>query len=214
MRVRAPQERALNKRVKPLGILAYGSLIDDPGPELAPLIMERRDAITPFRVEFARRSSKTRGGAPTLVPVRKGGAQVRAKILILHEGVSQARAEQLLWRRETDNMKGTAAYRSNARFTRNRVRVASCRRLAGVDTVLYVRISPNIRNRSARALARLAMVSATNSSVERDRNGIAYLLAAKRNGISTPLMADYEAEILRLSECTRLEDALEGGSRR
>jgi hypothetical protein len=58
------------------------------------------------------------------------------------------------------------------------------------------------------------MASATDSSVKRDRNGIAYLLAAKRNGISTPLMADYEAEVLRLSECTKLEDALEGDSRR
>jgi len=56
-------------RMGSIGILAYGSLIEEPGKEIEPLIRERRKGIkTPFSIEFAR-SSSTRDGAPTLVPV-------------------------------------------------------------------------------------------------------------------------------------------------
>jgi hypothetical protein len=54
-----------------IGILAFGSLIDDPGEEIAnvisgdPIIVE-----TPFPVEYGR-FSLSRGGAPTLVPHQK-----------------------------------------------------------------------------------------------------------------------------------------------
>jgi hypothetical protein len=51
----------------PLGILAYGSLIHDPGPEIEPHIRLRIDTETDFPVEYARLSTK-RGDAPTLVP--------------------------------------------------------------------------------------------------------------------------------------------------
>lgn len=57
-----------------IAILAYGSLIEDPGKELQPLISERiEDVETPFSIEFAR-SSRSRDGGPTLVPVEVGGA--------------------------------------------------------------------------------------------------------------------------------------------
>ena len=63
-----------------IGILAYGSLIDDPDIEIAAATAEiTRGVQTPFSVEFTR-SSTTRGGAPTLVPVDVGGAQVAAII--------------------------------------------------------------------------------------------------------------------------------------
>jgi hypothetical protein len=61
-----------------IGILAFGSLIGNPGDEIAALEIaaERRHGVlTPFPVEFARSSTK-RGGAPTLVPY----AQARAKL--------------------------------------------------------------------------------------------------------------------------------------
>lgn len=70
-----------------VGILAYGSLIEEPGKEIEPLICERRDRIeTPFSIEFAR-SSSTRDGAPTVVPVETGGSPVDATILVLDVGV-------------------------------------------------------------------------------------------------------------------------------
>src|SRR5262249_52648561 len=50
-----------------IGILAYGSLINDPGVEIEPLIVERISTRTPFPVEYAR-LSKSRGGGPTVVP--------------------------------------------------------------------------------------------------------------------------------------------------
>jgi hypothetical protein len=51
-----------------LGILAFGSLIDNPGAEIeAALVGRKLNIRTPFGVEFARSSIK-RGGAPTLVP--------------------------------------------------------------------------------------------------------------------------------------------------
>ena len=40
------------------------------------------------------------------------------------------------------------------------------------------------------------------------RDGISYLVAAKQNGIVTPLMADYEREILRQTGGRSLEEAL------
>ena len=71
-----------------VGILAYGSLIEDLGKEIEPLIRERRENIeTPFSIEFAR-SSSTRDGAPTLVPVENGGSPVLATVLLLEAGVS------------------------------------------------------------------------------------------------------------------------------
>jgi len=43
-----------------VGILAYGSLIYEPGEEIGPLVVKRLSIETPFCVEFAR-SSSTRG---------------------------------------------------------------------------------------------------------------------------------------------------------
>lgn len=43
-----------------VGILAFGSLIDDPGKELAPVIVMRKpNVLTPFGVEFARSNGRT-----------------------------------------------------------------------------------------------------------------------------------------------------------
>ena len=73
-----------------VGIIAFGSLIDDPGTELEAAIVGRKPGVmTPFRVEFARSSVK-RGGAPTLVPVTKGGSPVPATILVLNVSEREA----------------------------------------------------------------------------------------------------------------------------
>ena len=50
--------------MKRIGILAYGSLIDNPGSELGPnTVAKIKDVNTPFRVEFARKS-QSRNYAP------------------------------------------------------------------------------------------------------------------------------------------------------
>jgi hypothetical protein len=55
-------------------------------------------------------------------------------------------------------------------------------------------------------LARLAIESARQ--LDNGRDGISYLLRAKRNGIVTPLSGPYEQEILRGTQSSTLEDAL------
>ena len=80
-----------------IGILAYGSLIGDPGPEIEPHITRRIACRTPFKVEFAR-TSRTRKGGPTLVPYEKG-SPVAAQILVVN--VSLKEATDWLYRRET-----------------------------------------------------------------------------------------------------------------
>ena len=97
--------------VNSVGILAYGSLIDDPGCEIKAVISCKLKGVqTPFNVEFARRSS-TRGGAPTLVPVEEGGAPVKAVILVLEEQVSVDQAKDMLHRREIHQVCGKQSYK-------------------------------------------------------------------------------------------------------
>jgi hypothetical protein len=55
-------------------------------------------------------------------------------------------------------------------------------------------------------LARLAIGSV--SAAPPGKDGISYLIAAKADGIETPLLAGYEAEILRRTGALSLEDAL------
>jgi hypothetical protein len=83
-----------------IGILAYGSLIVDPGNEIGSLTIGKLDCVTPFSVEYARLSKK-RDFAPTLVPVETGGAPVNAVILLLKPETSLDVAKDILWRRET-----------------------------------------------------------------------------------------------------------------
>jgi len=80
-----------------VGILAYGSLLEDPGAEIESATVNTVPGIrTPFKVEFARSSSK-RSGAPTLVPLESGG-EVSARIFVV--GLSAAEAANCLYRRE------------------------------------------------------------------------------------------------------------------
>jgi len=67
-----------------IGILAYGSLITHPGQEIESVLDHViPDVMTPFPVEYARKSG-TRDGAPTLVPVPiGGGTPVKAVVLVL-----------------------------------------------------------------------------------------------------------------------------------
>src|SRR5581483_11635375 len=81
------------------GIFGFGSLISDPGEELTRATARRQDLETPFAVEYGR-SSNTRGGAPTLVPVKTGGAKVKATVFVLKDSISEQEARDILYRRE------------------------------------------------------------------------------------------------------------------
>ncbi|HEY3900030.1 MAG TPA: hypothetical protein VGM54_15585 [Chthoniobacter sp.] len=186
-----------------IAILAYGSLIDDSGPEF--VIIDRPTVTTPFPVEYAR-SSRKRGGGPTLIPVADG-IRVSARLLVLAPGTSIPEAKDKLWRRETDNTTGT--YKPPNPPTPNTVLIDEHTDFPGYDTVLSTRIASNITPLTADRLAELAIRSANDRSVARNENGISYLQRARDAGVVTRLTNDYEAAILRQTGASSLEHALQ-----
>ncbi|MGD0383215.1 MAG: hypothetical protein ABSA77_06840 [Thermoguttaceae bacterium] len=190
-----------------LGILAYGSLIDDPGDEIAAATWHRRKMTTPFSIEFGR-SSGTRGGAPTLVPVAAGGAPVNAVLLVLKDSVSEDDAASMLWRRETRSTDSTKRYIRPKHPGPNNVLVESVK-IGGV-TILYTDFADagKLKSPTAKQLAEFAVTSAGNPRVLEGCDGISYLISAKKAGIKTPLMPGYEQEILRTTGAATLEEAL------
>ena len=194
-----------------VGILAYGSLLSDPGAELAPLIEQRIGGVlTPFEVEFAR-SSRTRAGAPMLVPVPDGrGARVQAQVLVLKPDIDAETGKTLLYRREIHKAgDAEVVYDEAVQSTRRgAVRVGELRDFAGVPVVLYTALKPNIRPVLARKtppeikaqeLARLAVASVTAGTYAAGTDGIRYLADALANGIETPLARPYQGAILALA---------------
>jgi len=193
--------RRETRRVARIGILAFGSLIDDPREQIEAVEVKaerKRGVSTPFKVEFAR-SSATREGAPTLVPFETG-AVVAAEIIVVE--TSEQHAKDILWRRETGNE--TGHYRPRANPSINTL-IIDTYALAGMPVVLAARFQPNIQNPTGALLARLAIASA--KKLRDGKDGISYLMDAKRNGIVTPLSSGYEAEILRLTGADSLEAA-------
>jgi hypothetical protein len=185
-----------------VGILAYGSLIGDPGPEIEPHITRRISCHTPFKVEFAR-ASRTRNGGPTLVPY-DAGAQVAAQILVVDLPLKEAMNR--LYRRETRKIGTDTSYVPPKVITQNTVVIETISPFEGIEVVLYTRIGANIEGLTATRLAELAVESAR---VRQDgSDGISYLMNAKKCGIQTPLSPDYEKEILRLTDKASLEAAL------
>jgi hypothetical protein len=191
-----------------IGILAYGSLIRDRGWELESLVVEEREVVTPFSVEFARTSRK-RDGAPTLIPVADGGAPVSARLLVLREGTSKKEAQDVLWRRETDRVGSSEGYQHPVAPGPNTVVIRTLENLEGVAKVFYTEIAANIDPLTVEELARLAIRSASRPAGENRRDGISYLIDAKCAGIMTPLMPEYEREILRRTGASSLEGAYE-----
>ena len=190
-----------------IGILAFGSLIWEPGKAIGPLIRERIDEVrTPFSIEFAR-SSSTRGGAPTLIPVDVGGSPVNGVLLVLDSAISLAEAKTFLWRRETRRECSEEQYSRPAKPGKNHVVVECIESFEGCDVVLYTNIGANIEKPNADHLADLAIKSARGKSGAAEKDGISYLGKAVDQGITTPLLPGYVAAILRKTEAGDLEEA-------
>jgi hypothetical protein len=175
-----------------VGILTFGSLLDDPGAELAPRVVRRIEAKTPFAVEFAR-SSRTRGGAPTLVPVNSGGAPVRSNVLVLEESVDEELAHDMLYRRETWRIGESVTYEDRVA---DEICIPAISSFMGIGACLYAELKPNIDPLTVERLADLAIRSAAEDAGAKRRDGISYLAQQKRCGVMTPLMPAYEEEIL------------------
>jgi hypothetical protein len=187
-----------------VGILAYGSLIGEPGAELDRLVASRIATVTPFPVEFAR-LSQSRGGAPTVVPCSVGGT-VKAKVLVLRETVSLEHAKNLLWRRERRKEGSGERYRESR--GRNAVVVRDLSGFCDLDHVLYTDfdLSGKIASPDARQLAAAAVGSV--SSAPRGKDGISYLIDLVGEGVVTPLTGRYAQEILRLTGAVDLAGAV------
>jgi hypothetical protein len=186
-----------------LGILAFGSLVDCPGWEIEEAVVAHKSGIgTPFGVEFAR-ASRTRAGAPTLVPVDSGGGKVLAHILVVN--LSEQEAKNRLWRRETNRVGHGGRYVSRRNPGPDTLIIDRYENMGGVAVVLAARFPPNIVPLNAEVLATHAIRS--TQLLDNGRDGITYLLSTKRNNIVTPLSAPYEHAILRRTNTATLEDA-------
>lgn len=190
-----------------VGILAYGSLIPNPGAEIGPVTVRRITGVeTPFRIEFSR-SSRVRDRAPTLVPVERGGARVSGVVLALHDSVNETAAQDMLYRRERNRVGSGDVYADVDPADLNTAFLGRLDRFAGLDVVFHAALRANIEEPTAQVLARLAIESAAAPSGAVGRDGISYLMDAKQSGIVTPLMAGYEEEILRRTGARDLEEA-------
>lgn len=158
------------------------------------------DVETPFAVEYAR-SSHTRDGAPTLVPVKDGGGRLPAKVFVLDKSVSVPEAREMLYRRET-GLRGDTADRV-ARVSW----IAELTGFAGLDTCLYVALGANISPLTAGKLADLAIQSASSGAGTQRRDGISYLDQQRHRGLVTPLTAPYEAAVLARTGARDLAEA-------
>ena len=191
-----------------IGILAYGSLIPDPGREIEAATARRISGVkTPFKVEFSR-SSRVRDGAPTLVPVDEGGAKVLGVVFVLRESVTEAAAQDMLYRRERNRVGSGDVYANVDETDIDAAFLGRLDRFSGLRVVFYAALRANIEEPTPETLARLAIDSVAAPSGAKARDGISYLRAAKRSGIVTPLMAGYEREILRRTGGHSLEEAV------
>jgi len=195
-----------------VGILAYGSLLVDPGWEIEDVTERKIEGIqTPFEVEYAYKS-RGRAYAPTLVPVPDGkGVCVCAQVFILNPAMGDQEAKNILYRRETNRVGDQdKVYDETAQLRkRNPVLVKSFVNLAGIPLVLYTYLDANLdailradisADDKAERLARLAVESVTEETFARCRDGIRYLADAIRHGIQTPLTDPYRCAVLRLAE--------------
>jgi hypothetical protein len=170
-----------------LAIMAYGSLISEPGPELRALIAERVPRRTPFPVEFGRASQRW-GGGPVLVP-HPAGAPVEGQLLVLRPGVALGRAVEALREREgLPSADGVVAVE--------------------VDDDRLVLVASLPRNLPAPDLRPVALARRAVASVRSGpRNGVAYLRRVTASGVSTPRTPEYARHVLRLAGAETLEEA-------
>lgn len=189
-----------------IGILAYGSIITDPGYEIENSTIERRTVLTPFRVEFARKSKK-RDDAPTLIPVEEGGSYCEAKLLVLKENTGLNYAKDILYRREIGQVGNTNRHYNPDPSNENQVYVEPLLNAFEMDYVLYTKIKANIDNLTPENLADLAIESAKKDVGKNRKDGIIYLKEMKENNIHTVLSDDYENEIKKKMTALTLEEA-------
>ncbi len=193
-----------------IGILAYGSLITDPGEEIQQALDHTlRDIETPFPVEYAR-TTRSRAGAPTLVSVPEGhGSRVRSTVLVLRVGISLQQAENILYRRELNQVGDLSlVYHPRTNLGLDTLIIDRFMQIAGLDEVIAAHFPLNILeildshyddHEKAEILTIKARDSLTKETYQTRRDGISYLDANLRAGVQTPLTEIYAYAICCLS---------------
>ncbi len=194
-----------------IGILAYGSLIADPGWEIGNLIDRTiMEVETPFAVEYARKSD-TRSGAPSLVPVPDGkGGHVQSCLFVLKPYTRIQSAKNILYRREIHQIGNRSKiYIHSNNPGVNKTTVDEIHNFKDVDLVLYTRIGANLPaildenitdQEKAEQLARLSINSINEMTFFTCQDGIHYLAAAMHYGVTTRLTELYKQAILHLTD--------------
>jgi hypothetical protein len=197
-------QRVAPHQKKKIGILAFGSLINDPGKELLPKIIMRIKTPTPFGVEYGR-YSKTRGGAPTLVP-HPTGSPVSGEIIVLDDAVTVAEAMDMLWRRERRKESTDETYVEGT--SPNSVLVREITDSPCVSTLLYTDFRPEGKIDKPKADELAAKAIQSVHAAKEGMDGITYLLNNIAAGIKTARTSEYEAEILKQTKTKSLQEAL------
>lgn len=186
-----------------VGIIAFGSLLAKADREIDAATVEVVPGfVTSFSVEFAR-SSEKRDGAPTLVPC-DAGAPVDCSVIVLDERVSLGEARDLLYRRERNDVGS-----GKTCTPRWRAWIPEVRGFGPTEVSIYTALPGGIEPLTATHLADLAIASAQAGSGKEKRDGITYLADALDHGITTPLSAAYEREILDRQGVSNLREAWE-----
>jgi hypothetical protein len=165
------------------------------------------DVLTPFPVEYARRS-RSRAGAPTLVPVPVGcGTPVKAAVLVLKKYTRKKKALNYLYRREI-HQEGDLKVIYDDKLQRQKqhgLHIECLRKQFGLTIVYYTSLNPKFTeildvNRSqaekAVLLARSAIASVTQETYNKGMDGIQYLADNIDAGAITRLAEDYRRALL------------------
>jgi len=192
-----------------IGILAYGSLITHPGHEIESVLDHViPDVQTPFPVEYAR-CSRSRAGAPTLVPVPAGcGTPVNAVVLVLKKYTRKKKAQNFLYRRELHQERDLKViYDDQAqRQKRDALVIKTMKNQFGLSVIYYTALKPNFTEiidtkrtleEKAELLARAAIDSLTQETYKKGTDGIQYLADNIDAGVITELTELYEQAILK-----------------
>jgi len=195
-----------------IGILAFGSLIKNPGDEIKNIELIRIDCETPFKVEYSR-ISQSRSNAPTLIPVENGakGKKVQAKLIILKPKISLDVAKSILWRREIHTSDKKRVYNEPENPTPKNVLIRELDNFCNTEKVIYTAfiVQPEFKDLTPDKLADFAISSILEEAGRKEKDGIRYLLSAKNCGIETELSKEYEEKLLEKSKTKTLEEAIE-----
>ncbi|MCL3782710.1 hypothetical protein EMN47_20175 [Prolixibacteraceae bacterium JC049] len=195
-----------------IGILAFGSLIDNPGEEIKEIEISRIECKTPFKVEFARISS-SRDNAPTLIPISDGskGRETNAQILVIDNETSLEDAKSILWRRECHKKDKTQKFNEPKNPTSRHVLIGELENFCNIDKVIYTKFlqQDEYQDMLPENLADFAIESIMSKAGREEKDGIRYLLSAKKYGIVTEYSEEYENYILSKTGTKTLSEAIE-----